>query len=179
MIRLFQAVGSVAEAAFNLVEVGLTAAWNAAQPLRDVLSGLASVIGGEVVVALDDMAKGLTVVLNLLTPVLNGLASVLGSQGAISGAQGLGTVAGLGPGGGLAGTIAQPGATALASALAPTVPTYAAPTSKGAGGVQITIGGATVNGTGMSKEEVLATLNQHTDYQMRQVQNSVLLGQNL
>ena len=64
----------------------------------------------------------------------------------------------------------------LASTLAPVGAPQVA--SKGATTVQITVGGAQVSGLGMSPEQVQAALNNHTDYQNRQIQQA-LIGANL
>jgi hypothetical protein len=173
MIRLFEAVGNVASAAFGLIEVAFMAAWNAAAPFRDLLSDIAGIAGGVVVGALNGVASALTTILDLLTPVINGLATVLGSQAAIGGAQAIGGAAGSLATGGIAGAALAPGAASLASALAPTAPA-SAPSARGNQTVNVQIAGATINGSGLDEAALTRVLAQPTANQARQTQSSLL-----
>ena len=173
LIRAFQALGSVAGATFNLLTVAFGAAWDAAAPFRDLLSEIAGIAGGALLVSVQVLTAALTDFLNVLTMGLNGLAGLLGSSGAITGAKAVGATLGTG---GAPGLVTAPAAGLLAASLAPT--SAPAPISNAGATVQITVGGAQISGLGMSPEQVQSALSQHTDYQNRQIQQA-LIGANL
>ena len=169
LIRAFQALGNVAGATFNLLSVAFFAAWTAAAPFRDLLSEIAGIAGGVLLSGIQVLTGALTDFLNVLTTALNGVAGLLGSSGAITGAQAVGATLGTG---GAAGAVTAPAAGLLATALAPT---SAAPAAQARTVTNtVTIGGATVNGSGLSPAELSAVLQQHSATQARQVQAALI-----
>ena len=174
LARAFVALQSAASAAFNLISIAFGAAWDAAAPFRDLLASIAEIAGGVLLGAIQVLTAELTTFLNVLTAGLNGLATLLGSAPAQQTAASAGSILGGG-----SGVVGAPSATSAASLVASTLAPASLPSQSTSRTVQanITIGGATINGSGLDEAALSRVMEDHAASQGRQVQAALLQTQ--
>lgn len=174
LARAFVALQSAASAAFNLISIAFGAAWDAAAPFRDLLASIAEIAGGVLLGAIQVLTAELTTFLNVLTAGLNGVAALLGSAPAQQTAASAGNILGGG-----SGVVGAPSTTSAASLVASTLAPASLPSQATSRTVQanITIGGATINGSGLDEAALSRVMEDHAASQGRQVQAALLQTQ--
>lgn len=174
LARAFVALQSAASAAFNLISIAFGAAWDAAAPFRDLLASIAEIAGGVLLGAVQVLTAELTTFLNVLTAGLNGVAALLGSAPAQQTAASAGNILGGG-----SGVVGAPSTTSAASLVASTLAPASLPSQATSRTVQanITIGGATINGSGLDEAALSRVMEDHAASQGRQVQAALLQTQ--